>query len=90
MRIISEHDHTCKFCINPYLIKTGLGRVVESSILRAMRQLHFGGILLSEPVDVRLITEAEADERPGEWSDSPIDSVVIYFRDRELPLSLKC
>ena len=82
MCVILEHDHMCKFCISPYLIKTGSGHIVESSILRSMKQLYADGLLISEPVDVRLITEAEVDERPGDWSDSDIDSVVIYFQDK--------
>lgn len=84
MSLTPEHDYKCKFCISPYLIKTGSGRIVESSILSAMKRLYTDGILTSDPVDVRLITEAEADERPGEWPDSDIDSVIIYFRaDKE-------
>jgi len=83
VNIAHEHDYTCKFCISPYLIKTGSGRIVESSILVAMKRLYTDGILTSEPVDVKLITEAEYDERPGEWPDSPINAVTIYFRDME-------
>jgi hypothetical protein len=90
MYVIPEHDHTCKFCISPYLIKEGAGQIVESSVLWAMKKLYSDGILKSEPVDVRLITEAEADERPVECPDSPIDSVMIYFRDKVQDHSLKC
>ena len=81
--IVHEHNRVCKFSISPYLIKTGSGRIVESSILAAMTRLYDDGVLTSEPVDVRLITEAEYDERQGEWPDSPIDAVTIYLRDKE-------
>jgi hypothetical protein len=83
MDTLCEYDHTCKFSISSYLIKTDSGRIVESNILVAMKRLYSDGILISEPVDVRLITEAEYDGRQEEDPDSPIDAVVIYFLDKE-------
>jgi len=85
-----KENYKCKFSISPYLIRTGSYGTIESSILRAMKQLYVDGILVANPLDVELITEAEADERPGEWPDSPINSVVIYFQDKEKLLSPKC
>lgn len=80
---IDKDSYKCKFSISLYLIKVGYNDIVERSILRAMKQLYVDGVLTLDPVDVRLITEAEADERQGEWPDSHINSAVIYFQDKE-------
>ncbi|GAB6910173.1 hypothetical protein DESC_470001 [Desulfosarcina cetonica] len=80
---VQKHDRVCKFTISPYYIQSGSTDIIERSILRAMQGLYDNGVLTSEPVDVRVITEAEYDESIGELSDSPMDAVKIYFRDKE-------